>query len=336
MAKSPDGTVSKGILTASGRKEDIAMEPGMLKEAFLDRQSYWGWQCLEEVISDADWRALLERDVAMGEIGEDARRIFAQYGAIEHCSGGLPDLVKGQFRKIGRLDPDYTFAVRHDDMTRTFPMTCGTCSREHRDRFLSYLDALADWLDGGPADDEVQREVGELLGEPTEPARAAVQLVVDRIRADWHALDILEMAETTERLKPLLERNWNPEGNELFPGQPQAPLECRILWLLSCNWHAVEDLKIILREIRTGEYPGGFIGHGYCPNYLDVLDPLFSAAGAWMRDDCSGGGRAGEILGDPNAEKRWLVATFTKYISDGQAQAGHGRIRALGQMIDSL
>ena len=82
------------------------MDEGTLKKAFEDRQGYWGWQSIETVMSDPDWQALLERDLAIGEIGEPARRIFKQYGAIEYCSGGFVDLVEGQnhimFKIVGK------------------------------------------------------------------------------------------------------------------------------------------------------------------------------------------------------------------------------------------
>ncbi len=257
----------------------------------------------EQVVSDPQWRRLVEFEIELGPLSAPAREIRRRIGCLERCHEHYVENVKSILEMIDSMRPG---AI----------IDCTQASPERLELAAAYRRALEAYrdLDSPPPDsDGIAREVFSLLGPRSPEKLRLVGHLISKLANDRFAV-YADQEEDFEKA------------------------ESRIQHLAICNYNWRENLRIVLREIASGRHlfpwhsPDGYNAHGDCPDRIGQLREILQPVAAWADGRSDQACEMQRILGEATAEKRWLVGCLCKNVAAQHAQLTGGSLLAGPQL----
>lgn len=284
---------------------DEQRPPDTFRQEVLNRIRHWerfGGSEKEKadmVETDSDWRRLVELELQLGPMSDEAKAIRHQIASLEPCHEHYVENVRSILQMIGPMKPAQI-------------LDCGQGCPGRQQQAAAYLEALQVWRDADALPegaDGYSREVFDLLGRRTSPKLALVEHLIGKLGNNDY-------------------RVYADEDEDFHT------TESRIQHLQICNYNWPENLRIVLREIAAGKrlfgwhVPEGYNAHGDSPDRIPQLRDLMAAVAAWADGKPDHAGEWGRTLGASTPEKRWLAASLCKHVSVQHAKHGGERLLA--------
>ena len=267
------------------------------RKALVERNiSYWsrGWgrtkaDKVAAVLADPEWRRLIDQELVLEPLDQDARAVRLAISRMEHCHESFranAEAVVHMIASIGRgpLCIDV--------------LDCGQTGETRRTLVDGYVAALQRWTAGQPGVGTVDRSVAELCGSPDDRKRRLANHLIEKLKDH---------------------RYWCGEDD-------WSATESLIAHLEPCSAHWQRSLVATLKEIGTGiratefHVDGGWGTCGDAPERaLDVAD-LLRDLDAWL--DGKAPARLAH-LAPRTPVSRWLVGSLCKHV---RSQLQTGRI----------
>ena len=255
--------------------------------------AYWsrGWGAsvadkAAAVLGDSDWVRLIDQELALEPLPEEAQDVRLEISRMEHCHESFPanaEAVVAMIASLGHRPAD------------TRVLDCGDVGGQRKARIQGYLAALRRWRDRAAGTGPLDQTVEALCGAPDTRKLALVGHLIERLKDNGyeHGQDDWER---TEALINHLEH-------------------CSVHWERSL----LATLKEIGSGIRTFEFhvDGGWCSCGDGPDRVAELRDLLRDLDAWL------GNRPGAELGERTPVKLWLVGSLVKHV---RSQRQTGRI----------
>ena len=272
----------------------MAMEP-LEAQADLVRRNigYWsrGWGSSVEdkvaaVLGDPDWIGLIDQELALEPVPDEARDIRREISRMEHCHESFranAEAVVTMIASLGHAPAD------------TRVLDCGDVGDQRQMRIEGYLAALRRWRDGATGTGALDQTVEALCGARDARKLDLVGHLIKRLKDNGYT----HGHDDWERTEPLI--------NHLE--------QCSVHWERSL----LATLKEIGTGIRTFEFhvDGGWCSCGDAPDRVTELGDLLRDLDSWLD------GRPGADLGERTPVKTWLVGSLVKHI---RSQQHTGRI----------
>ena len=254
---------------------------------------YWsrGWGASVEdktaaVLGDSDWVGLIDQELALEPLPDEARDVRLEISRMEHCHESFRANAQAVVTMIASLGHGQADARVLD---------CGDIGDQRRGRLQAYLAALRRWRDRAAGTGAVDQTIEALCGAPDARKLELIGHLIERLEDNGYT----HGQDDWERTEPLI--------NHLE--------HCSVHWERSL----LATLKEIGSGIRTFEFhvDGGWCSCGDAPDRVAELHDLLHRLDSWLDH------RPGAELGERTPVKTWLVGSLVKHI---RSQRHTGRI----------